>query len=299
MRCDKSEWLFGCGWIKVVAPLLIGLLVALLSYLYTGWPGFWLIFPWIGGCITLADYLSGQKPQINRSDSRRVVIVMIAPLFLVFLGYFQHENLQLEETVFYLSAGVFSRVLIHYAVAKIFGPLLWGRGFCGWACWTAAVLEWLPIGENRKLPSRLGLLRIPVFILSIVAPLGFIWSGYDYMNEHIVEKLGKEGQFAWFLIGNAIYYIVAVAMAFYFKKKRAFCKIACPVALVMKLPTKFAIIKKGPSGVKCIECGLCNKSCPMDVDVMAFIRQGSKIKSTECILCHACSSVCPVKAIRG
>ncbi|OAV71723.1 hypothetical protein Barb4_00476 [Bacteroidales bacterium Barb4] len=35
-----------------------------------------------------------------------------------------------------LSTGLFTKVLIHYAVAKIFRVFIWGHGFCGWACWT-------------------------------------------------------------------------------------------------------------------------------------------------------------------
>lgn len=38
----------------------------------------------------------------------------------------------------------FEAAAIHYAVAKIFGPLIFGRGWCGYACWTAMVLDFLP-----------------------------------------------------------------------------------------------------------------------------------------------------------
>ncbi len=41
---------------------------------------------------------------------------------------------------FFLFTGVFEAATIHYAVAKIFGPLVFGRGWCGYACWTAMVL---------------------------------------------------------------------------------------------------------------------------------------------------------------
>ncbi|GHU22756.1 hypothetical protein FACS1894172_05180 [Spirochaetia bacterium] len=55
------------------------------------------------------------------------------------------QTKDIEETVFYfvyfINTGIFTRVLIHYAIAKIFGPLIWGRGYCGWACYTAALLE--------------------------------------------------------------------------------------------------------------------------------------------------------------
>ena len=49
--------------------------------------------------------------------------------------------MQIEGFLYYLFTGVFEAATIHYAIAKIFGPLLFGRGWCGYACWTAMVLD--------------------------------------------------------------------------------------------------------------------------------------------------------------
>jgi polyferredoxin len=115
------------------------------------------------------------------------------------------------------------------------------------------------------------------------------------MDLHI--NYPKTDQFIWFLIGNILYYAIGVLLAIIFKKKRAFCKILCPVSLVMKLPTRISLIKIRPSKNKCIECGKCNKICPMDVDVKNYILNGQKILSSECILCGECRKNCPVHAI--
>ena len=45
--------------------------------------------------------------------------------------------MQIEGFWYYLFLGVFEAATIHDAVAKIFDPLLFGRGWCGYACWTA------------------------------------------------------------------------------------------------------------------------------------------------------------------
>jgi len=94
-----------------------------------------------------------------------------------------------------------------------------------------------------------------------------------------------------------IYYCLAIPMAFYFKDRRAFCKGACPVSLVMKVPTTFALIRKRASGIECIKCGVCSDVCLMDIDVMSYVSRGQKVKSTECILCDECKINCPVGAI--
>ncbi len=54
---------------------------------------------------------------------------------------------------YYLFLGTFEAATIHYAVAKIFGPLLFGRGWCGYACWTAMALDFLPYKRPQK-PRR-------------------------------------------------------------------------------------------------------------------------------------------------
>lgn len=285
-------------------PLMIGTALSLLLG-FTVWKYFFFIFTWIGACITFGDLISrGAKDQ---QLGRKLAILLILPLFLVFFGILQRENMQMEETIFYLAyffaGGIFTRVLIHFAIAKVVGPFIWGRGFCGWACWTAAVLEWLPIKENRPIPKGLTYIRIPVLVLTILIPFFMIQSGYDYFNKHIAGDMGgliqtaKLDQFYWFLAGNVLYYVSGIILAFVFRKKRAFCKIACPVSLVMKAQTAIALLKVSPSGKKCIECGKCNTECPMDVHVMSYISKGKKVSSTECINCGTCSQVCPANAI--
>ena len=39
---------------------------------------------------------------------------------------------------------------IHYLVAKIGGTFIFGRGWCGYACWTMAILDLLPFGKQPK-----------------------------------------------------------------------------------------------------------------------------------------------------
>jgi ferredoxin-type protein NapH len=123
---------------KLLPFILFSALSAVLMF---RWPGF-LFFAWIGASISIGNYVSGRYKKQEKQIGRKIAILLMTPVFLLFLGLMQHENLQLEETVFYLAyfiaGGVFTRVLIHYTIAKVGGPLIFGRGFCGWACWTAA-----------------------------------------------------------------------------------------------------------------------------------------------------------------
>jgi len=292
-------------YIESIFPFLIGTVLSV-SLGLTIWVGFFFVFIPIGLSISIGVFLS---ILLNNPDlGRKISLSIISLVFLVFLGFMQRENMQIEETVIYLayfiSTGIFTRVLIHYAIAKVFGPLIWGRGYCGWACYTAALLEWLPIKENKPIPKKYTYIRIPVLIVSLLIPFILIQSGYDYMTKHIDSSITsfieskKFDQFIWFLVGYISYYIIGIILAFVFKKRRAFCKIFCPVSLIMKLPTRISLVKINPTGNKCIKCGKCNEVCPMDVDVKKYIENGQKVLSTECVFCRNCINICPVKAIK-
>lgn len=277
----------------ILIPLFIGITLALGLYFGIGWWGFLIIFPWIGASISLGIYLRQALPRLKKNLGRKVSILFIMPILLFFVPIFNNENFQLEGVVLIVLVGFFSKGFIHYAIAKIFGPLIWGRGFCGWACWTAAVLDWLPIKREGIISPKMKNLRYIALLISVLLPVVLVFVlNYDVRANYI-----HKAELGWMIVGNTIYYLLAIPMASYFKDKRAFCKIACPVSLVMKVPTQLALIRKKPSRIKCTECGICNEVCLMDIDVMSYISRGQKVKSTECILCDECEINCPVGAI--
>lgn len=280
--------------ITVAIPTIIGLIVAASLHLTIGWWGFWVIFSWIGLAISVGIYLQIKLPPPKTGLGRRVALILILPVLLLFVPIFNNENFQLEGIVLLLSIGFFSKGIIHYAVAKVFGPLVWGRGFCGWACWTAAVLEWLPIKKEGKINPGLKKLRYLSLGISIVFPLVLVFFlNYDVRSDYLSRT-----EMVWMFVGNGIYYLIGIPLAFILKDRRAFCKVVCPVSLVMKLPSKIRLIKIGPSGKDCIKCGKCNQKCPMDINIMSYISQGKKVTDTECILCLECALNCPAGAIK-
>ena len=90
-------------------------------------------FSYIGLSISFGVFLFIRKYK----HARRIVQLLVGLYMLIYLGLICNENMQIEGFWYYLFTGVFEAATIHYAVAKIFGPLLFGRGWCGYACWTA------------------------------------------------------------------------------------------------------------------------------------------------------------------
>ena len=240
-------------------------------------------FSYIGISLSLGIFLLGRKYPY----ARRVVQLLVGLYMLVYLGLINRENMQIEGFWYYLFTGAFEAATIHYAVAKIFGPLIFGRGFCGYACWTAMVLDFLPY-KTRALPRKnIGWIRYLTFALSFL-----------FVSALFLMKVGNlERIMFWaFLIGNLAYYLVGIALAFLCKDNRAFCKYVCPITVFMKPMSYYSLVRIKCDTDKCISCGKCKKVCPMDVEMTDNSRK--RANGTECILCTECVKVCPVNALK-
>ncbi len=239
-------------------------------------------FTYIGGSIALGMVLFAR----NFKHARRVVQLLVGLYMLVYLGLICNENMQIEGFWYYLFTGVFEAATIHYAVAKIFGPLLFGRGWCGYACWTAMVLDFLPYKIPRQPRKKLGWIRYIVFAASLIFVAALFLA-----NAPGLEKI----MFWAFLIGNVLYYGVGISLAFAFQDNRAFCKYICPITVFLKPMSYFSLTRITCDKSKCISCGKCKKVCPMNVDMTDNSRR--RRNGTECILCMECVKVCPKDAL--
>ncbi len=239
-------------------------------------------FSYIGLSIAFGIFLYVKKYR----HARRIVQLLVGLYMLIYLGLICQENMQLEGFWYYLFTGVFEAATIHYAVAKIFGPLIFGRGWCGYACWTAMVLDFLPYKVPEKPRKNIGFVRYIMFAVSLIFVLALFLSKVGN-----IERI----MFFAFIIGNVIYYAVGIIMAFAFKDNRAFCKYVCPVTVFLKPMSYFSLFRIRCNKEKCIGCGKCKRVCPMDVDVTDNSRK--RKNATECILCMECVKNCPKDAL--
>lgn len=240
-------------------------------------------FSYIGCSIALGLALYTRKYK----HARRVVQLLVGLYMLLYLGLMCNENMQIEGFWYYLFLGVFEAATIHYAVAKIFGPLFFGRGWCGYACWTAMVLDFLPYKHPKGERKAWGWIRYITFAVSLL----FVGALFVF---HVP---GKENIMFWsFLIGNVLYYGVGIALAFALKDNRAFCKYICPITVFLKPMSKYSLMRVKVDETKCISCGKCKKVCPMNVDVTDNSRK--RKNGTECILCMECVDTCPKQALK-
>ena len=267
-------------------PILIWIFFEIIAFgLYIGTKNlFYLLnFSYIGTCIAIGSYLYGH----NVKYARNVVQFAVGLYMLIYLGIVSRENMQIEGFWYYLFLGAFEAAVIHYLVAKIIGPVLFGRGWCGYACWTGMILDLLPYKTPESDRKRIGWIRYITFLFS----LSFVLSLFIFKVDNLENIM-----FWAFLIGNIIYYILGILLAYILKDNRAFCKYICPITVFLKPASFFSLLRVKCDHGKCIECNKCRKNCPMNVDMLDDSRK--RKNGTECILCFKCIKECPKKALK-
>ena len=114
------------GFSKYLVSILLFLLfeaVAVTLWLTKDNMFYLLNFSYIGCCLALGTALFTAGKQY----ARHFVQLAVGSYMLLYLGVISRENMQIEGFWYYLFLGVFEAATIHYAVAKLFGPLLFGR----------------------------------------------------------------------------------------------------------------------------------------------------------------------------
>lgn len=271
---------------KYIAPIVMFVIfetVAVILWLTLDNIFYLFNFSYIGMAVSLGIFLFVKKYK----HARRVTQLLVGAYMLIYLGLICNENMQIEGFWYYLFTGVFEAATIHYAVAKIFGPLIFGRGWCGYACWTAMVLDFLPYKIPRSPRKNIGWIRYIMFAMSFI----FVSALFLAHVGHIETIM-----FWSFIIGNIMYYLTGIILAFAFKDNRAFCKYICPITVFLKPMSYFSLLRVKCDKSKCVSCGKCKKVCPMEVDVTD--NSHKRKNGTECILCFECKRACPKDALK-
>jgi len=267
--------------------------IAAWCYIATGKIFFLINFGYIGTALALGLFLAGALPKDKFQLVRRTAQLLIGGYLLVYVGIIERENIQIEGFWFYLFSGIFAGATLHYFIAKILGPFVFNRGWCGWACWTAMFLDLLPWRKPRaEINRKWALVRYAVFLLGLIA-CSYVF--FIVKDDGITDQSARE--LSWLLIGSISYYVLGTLLAALLKDNRAFCKYVCPISVLMKVGSRFALLKMKIDKEKCIRCGVCESNCPMQVKITKYLDGNCRVRSSECIVCNTCSSVCPRNAL--
>jgi ferredoxin-type protein NapH len=229
---------------------------------------------------------------------RKPIVISTAILFhllLIFHLFFSPVIIVMASYKGIINASFIVFVLI------LLMSLFFGRAYCSWFCPGCGIQEILSLFIKRKSKNSKAL-YIKYFIFAIwigAIVTGYIINGfrkvditYGMTDVTIERKI--------ILTTGAILIIVPLTAIF---GQFASCKYICWQAPFMIIGTKIRDyfkfrglrIKAGTEA--CNSCAVCNKNCPMNIDVMESVKEG-EFKNTECILCGNCIDSCKHKVIR-
>lgn len=215
-------------------------------------------------------------------------------------------------TFFYFSPVVIIEGAVHGIIggsaiifaAMFVGGIFFGRLFCAFVCPGGGLQECV-FHFNDKAPKQGKRNLIKYFIWPL-------WLGvilFFYAVNLRVLRLDFFYQTVYGVSVSSvgvliIYYIVALVLLLpaLIAGKRATCLYFCWMAPFMIIGEKLGRKLRLPGlyitadGGACNSCKLCNRSCPMSVDVASMVEKG-RVDSPECIQCGSCADTCPKKAL--
>jgi polyferredoxin len=234
-------------------------------------------------------------PKARKQGARRVVL-FVGGLSIMAFSLLGAANLDMEGFFALVFAGTMGAAIGHNLVTVIVGPVLFGRLLCGWACWRSMILELLPI--NRSAGRRRGAWTFLVFA-GLAATMG-VAALSVYVLAHRAGGASGAPHAAnaeLIAIGFGVYYAACIGLAFALKDQRAFCKYLCPNAAILRVSSRFSLLKMSAHRRLCNACGACSQVCPMDIDVAKSAALGRPVASGDCILCQRCAHACPTGAL--
>jgi ferredoxin-type protein NapH len=235
-------------------------ILALAAWRSSGFIQALILFGYIGTTVGGGLGLYGILPKKQKPTARRFTLLAVGLFLIGFVAVMGQENIQFEGFIFGLATGFVQASVTHYLIAKVLGPMIFGRLWCGWACWTVMVLDLLPFKRSQgRQDPRWEKLRYLHFFLSAVVVIVVV-NGLGYTG----GISGRSG-LIWFAIGNLLYYTAGIVLAYALQDNRAFCKYLCPVAVLLKITSRFSLLKIEGDPKKCN-----NSTCGQDALKMSF-----------------------------
>ena len=187
-----------------------------------------------------------------------------------------------------------------------------GRFVCAWLCLFGLIQELLYMIPTPKLtvPEKIDkplrylkyvMLVVMVFALPFfyrtklgvgepffckyICPVGTLEGGIPLVLLNSMMR----GTLGWLFRWKFLLLIVCIAASIFIY--RPFCKYICPLGAFYALFQKISLIRMRVDEDKCVDCGICAKTCKMNVNPRKMPN------SNECIRCRECVNACPMHAL--
>ncbi len=194
----------------------------------------------------------------------------------------------------------------------IFLGALFGRFACGFLCPFGLLQELLhkipARGKRKNLPGHQWIKWLKYAVLAafvVVLPLAavdMVGQGQPWFCKWICPSGTVSGwlqmlvepalrsQIGFLFTWKSLLCIAILACSVFVH--RPFCKYLCPLGAAYGMVQKYALFRLRCDASKCVQCGKCQRVCPMGVD------PSKNPGSAECVQCRECVKNCPVGALK-
>lgn len=226
--------------------------------------------------------------KVKRVSKTKIYRMIIQGFFLAFSIFFL--------ITFYPS----KEFMLTTLVVLLLITIVLRTGFCGWICPLGTIFDFI-----RGLGKKIG-------GLSIMKPINKSYKKWIKKNKNILNTIDKYArllkyllllwilQAAFLSIGSIkegdehgiialLYPLIGILILGLFVD-RSWCKYACPLGATIGVFGKLSFSRVTRNGSACINCKLCSKSCPMNIDVASM----EQVNKLDCNTCLSCVDACPV-----
>lgn len=234
-----------------------------------------------------------------RQKLRRTITIIFLLLFPLTLNYFS-PYVSIDGAII----GIVSGSVLVFILMFITG-LFFGRAWCSWICPVSALSD-MCVGINNKNPNvkKLKIIRYCIFAVwfIVLITMFIIAGGIKGINPlHLTESgisVDVPLKFLTYYSVVALFFVVTILVG-----KRGACHSFCwmfpflvagfTVGRFLKIPQ----LRIKSDKRQCVQCGVCNKKCPMSIDVKSGLKEGY-IKTSDCILCGECVDNCKKNVLK-
>lgn len=239
---------------------------------------------------------------MKRQQLRKAVIILCFLLFPAIIFYFSPFLIVLGALT-----GIVSGSAIMFTLMFVFS-MFFGKRFCAYLCPAGGLQECLMLAVDKKAKGgwrnyikwAIWIPWIATIIVMFVLAGGIAKVDPFFETTNGLSLNGVEWYTYCVYFGVVLLLFALPALT---AGRRAFCHYICWMKPFMILGDRLgrAIhlptlrLKGNPKN--CISCGLCDKKCPMSLQVKEMVKR-EKMADDECILCGECIDVCPKKCIK-
>lgn len=221
--------------------------------------------------------------------------------------------LLLPVTLFYFSpylpiygaiSGVITGSILVFCSLFILG-IFFGKAPCGWVMGCGGLQEACFYVQDKNISAgRKDFIKYGIWIPWISVIIFFLFLNRGSLQ--VDPFFHIEGGIS---VSRAVFFIIYYLVIFLFVLlslllgKRAGCHYICWMAPFMILGRKLGNLLRVPQlrlivkQENCIHCNICNKACPMGIDVHTGVKKGDA-EHSECMLCGECAQQCPKKVLK-